>query len=352
VVGGRRAVLALGTRLVAARRLAVMTLPIVRPRVVDERRIGMFEHADHVEPRREHGYCTDDMARLLIVAVRDPTSQAVRELGRTAFRFLARRRAPRAAHRIGGPRRPMAGRHGVEDCWGRSRVGLRDRRTPCAGGLDARPAPCRTSITASSSVHRTDAPWRSPRSAPPRSSSSIHDTSGRGRLLADAVADRSVGLRSGMAVARTSAVLRQRGASPTRSSPPDTHSGARRARRRADALAMAARPRDRRRPPVADAGRWRRPGDGPGRFDQQPIEAATLAEACARAWAVTAPTSGAAASISAVGWFAGANDVGSVMWDTDDLGRLRRADRRRTEPQSRRRVDPRADLHDAAPPAA
>lgn len=24
---------------------------------------GTFEHADGAEPRREHGYCTDDMAR-------------------------------------------------------------------------------------------------------------------------------------------------------------------------------------------------------------------------------------------------------------------------------------------------
>ena len=53
-------------------------------------RFGMFEHAAHAEPRREHGYCTDDMARLLIVAVREPDrSQVVRELSRTALRFLA-----------------------------------------------------------------------------------------------------------------------------------------------------------------------------------------------------------------------------------------------------------------------
>ena len=27
--------------------------------------IGIFEHADRDVPRREHGYCTDDVARLL-----------------------------------------------------------------------------------------------------------------------------------------------------------------------------------------------------------------------------------------------------------------------------------------------
>ena len=57
--------------------------------------IGMFEHADHVEPRREHGYCTDDVARLLIVAVREPDeSQAMHELRRTRLP-LPRRGAER-----------------------------------------------------------------------------------------------------------------------------------------------------------------------------------------------------------------------------------------------------------------
>ena len=34
--------------------------------------IGIFEHADRSEPRRDEGYCTDDMARLLIAIVREP----------------------------------------------------------------------------------------------------------------------------------------------------------------------------------------------------------------------------------------------------------------------------------------
>ena len=37
-----------------------------------------FEHADHASPRREHGYCTDDMARVLVVTSREPEpSQSV-----------------------------------------------------------------------------------------------------------------------------------------------------------------------------------------------------------------------------------------------------------------------------------
>ena len=63
-----------------------MTLPSFAHVLSMSDGIGMFEHADHAEPRREEGYCTDDVARLLIVAVREPAhGQAVRELGRTAF---------------------------------------------------------------------------------------------------------------------------------------------------------------------------------------------------------------------------------------------------------------------------
>ena len=37
--------------------------------------IGLFEHADGDVPRQEHGYCVDDVARALIVAVREPSDQ-------------------------------------------------------------------------------------------------------------------------------------------------------------------------------------------------------------------------------------------------------------------------------------
>ena len=42
-------------------------------RLTDRR--GTFEHACFAEPRPEHGYCTDDMARVLVVATREPNSE-------------------------------------------------------------------------------------------------------------------------------------------------------------------------------------------------------------------------------------------------------------------------------------
>ena len=48
-----------------------------------------FEHALLTEPRREHGYCTDDMARVLVVATREPeTHGVVNGLAGKALTFL------------------------------------------------------------------------------------------------------------------------------------------------------------------------------------------------------------------------------------------------------------------------
>ena len=51
--------------------------------------IGLFEHADGDVPRQEHGYCVDDVARALIVAVREPSDQLT-ALATTSLEFLAR----------------------------------------------------------------------------------------------------------------------------------------------------------------------------------------------------------------------------------------------------------------------
>jgi len=71
---------------------AVAAPPVTLPfdhlaRLTDAR--GVFEHADHDVPRREHGYCLDDVARALLVLVRetDP-SPRVAELTETCLRFV------------------------------------------------------------------------------------------------------------------------------------------------------------------------------------------------------------------------------------------------------------------------
>jgi hypothetical protein len=52
-------------------------------------------------------------------------------------------------------------------------------------------------------------------------------------------------------------------------------------------------------------------------FDQQPIEAATMADACARAYAATGDPAWHDGVELAIGWFLGANDVGVPVGDLD-----------------------------------
>ncbi len=84
--------------------------------------VGVFEHALGNQPRPEHGYCVDDVARALVVAVREPRrTRHLDELEDTCLAFL---RA--AAHPDGRShnRRSLAGQWTdaptVGDWWGRS----------------------------------------------------------------------------------------------------------------------------------------------------------------------------------------------------------------------------------------
>lgn len=87
---------------------------------------GLFEHAEYEDPREEHGYCVDDVARGLVVAAREPEPDAeLDRLGTVYLRFLAEALA------IDGRfhnRRNTAGqwtdRPSVDDCWGRALWGL------------------------------------------------------------------------------------------------------------------------------------------------------------------------------------------------------------------------------------
>jgi len=57
---------------------------------------GTFEHAEHAIARREHGYCVDDVARVLLVASREPRpSEAVRSLAQGSLAFVTESMGPR-----------------------------------------------------------------------------------------------------------------------------------------------------------------------------------------------------------------------------------------------------------------
>ena len=299
-----------------------MTLPSFAHVLSMSDGIGMFEHADHTEPRREEGYCTDDVARLLIVAVREPArSQAVRELGRTAFRFLAE------AQNVHGQvrnRRDASGRwrgrHGVEDCWGRSLW---------AFGTTARRAPEEWMRASAISYFDHGSAQRSPHAramafAALGAAEVAHYDQRHRRsreLLADAIAV------IGSSSARADWPWPEPRLSYANAALPEALIAA------GDVLG---------RPDAVDDGllllRWlldretldghlsptpvggADPGDAVGRFDQQPIEVAALADACHRAYVVTGDEQWQHGVDLAIAWFAGDNDLGVVMWHADTHG--------------------------------
>jgi hypothetical protein len=65
---------------------------------------------------------------------------------------------------------------------------------------------------------------------------------------------------------------------------------------------------------LTPVGGWA-PGEARPGFDQQPIEAAAIADACARALGVTQDPRWCAGIDRAVGWFLGNNDSGVPMYD-------------------------------------
>lgn len=88
--------------------------------------LGLFEHAKYDAPRRDHGYCVDDVARALLVAVREPEpSLDLERLTETYLRFVE------SAIDVDGTchnRRDVAGEWtddaALGDWWGRALWGL------------------------------------------------------------------------------------------------------------------------------------------------------------------------------------------------------------------------------------
>jgi hypothetical protein len=92
-------------------------------RLSDDR--GLFEHALGVVRREEHGYCTDDNARLLVVASLERDCSVADRLSRVALGFVL------SSQDVDGKvrnRMDVSGRwldNGTtEDCWGRAMWGL------------------------------------------------------------------------------------------------------------------------------------------------------------------------------------------------------------------------------------
>jgi hypothetical protein len=279
--------------------------------------VGMFEHADHSEPRVAAGYCTDDMARLLIAVCRQPeVDDTVLGLARMAYRFLAEAQGVdgrvRNRRSAGGRWR---GRRAVDDCWGRTMWAF--------GTAAARaPRPWMRQGAASSFDRGLEQ-----RSAWPRAMAfaglgaaevlaAVPRHVGARQLLADAVdivgppSDKAgwpwPEPRLTYANAAIPEVLIAGGLLLERPAVLD------------EGLALlgwllARETVDAHLSPTGSSGAG--PDDRAPMFDQQPIEVATMADACTRAFDVTADPKWFDGGTRCVAWFLGDNDIGVKMHD-------------------------------------
>jgi len=278
---------------------------------------GLFEHARGAVPRREHGYCLDDVARGLLAVCREPEpGPDLVALAERYLAFVAHAQSPDGAfhNRLGFDRR-WHDEPGVGDWWGRALWGLGTAavRGPTPWIRDS-------ALTMFEAGALLRSPWvRSTAFAALGAAEVLavepgHDTARN--LLADAA--KLIGPPSG---------------DPAWPWPEDRLGYANAAlaevqiaaghllrddRLLDDGLAMLAwllarETADGHLSPTPVGGR------GPGRrrpgFDQQPIEAAAMADACARAFDVTCDERWAAGVSRAVGWFLGENDIGIPLAD-------------------------------------
>ena len=270
------------------------------------------------EPRREHGYCTDDMARVLVVTTREPESSGpVNGLAGKALQFLNDAQSYSGACRN---RMDVAGRWldepTTDDHWGRCIWGLGTAVANSDVSLVRklaliqfeRAAKARSRwprAMAFAAVGAAEVLTAAPRNTAARKLLSDYartvvrgdDTSDwpwpEPRLTyANAILPEAM-IAAGAAL--DDADLRQRGL---------------------DLLEwlLARETVDGHLSPTPVAGRG--PVDIRPAFDQQPIEISTLADACARAATFDARSLWAQGVRSAAAWFGGANDAGQPMWDS------------------------------------
>jgi hypothetical protein len=276
---------------------------------------GIWEHADHSTPRREHGFCNDDNARALVITSQEETEDLSLLSGIYLRYVLDSRRADGTFRN----RRDSTGRWadgaGSDDSQGRAWWGL--------GAIAAR-AQDGWMLESSLEAFETCAVFESPhlRANAYAALGAAAVASSRDCQPALDLLDRT-----------TELILRATRSSIPWPEPRLTYDNA----RMPDALIAAGDVLgDERRTavgmrlldwlvasetnddhlsftPVAGRGL----GDSGPSFDQQPIEAWAMADACHRAFVNTGDGAWHERALRAARWLLGSNDVGAVMYDEE-----------------------------------
>jgi hypothetical protein len=278
---------------------------------------GLFEHARHAIVRREHGYCTDDVARGLAVICREPDPPPpVLALAERYLAFLTHAQDGSGAfrNRLGHDRR-WTDAGGLGDWWGRALWGLGTAAARGRGGWIRTEALAAFTAGAALRSPATRAMVFAGLGAAEVLRAGV-DCPGAAGLLADAAA--AVGdpgtdrdwpwpeRRLSYANAALAEVLISAGSLLA-----DGRSLA--AGLRMLTWLQAIQCNAGHLSVIAVAG-WER-GTPRERHDQQPIEVAARADACAAAATATGDRYWEDGIRHAAAWFRGDNDAGAPMWD-------------------------------------
>ena len=275
---------------------------------------GLYEHADLTAVRPEHGYCVDDVARGLVVVSRSDDGQD--DLRRQYLSFVLAAQAEDGRFRN---RRDVDLRWtdepSVADCWGRALWGL---------GTTAAAPGCDDLREASLESFARGAAWRSPHSR-----AMAFAGLGAAEVLRVRPADepaRALLQDAARHVGRPAESAEWPWPEPrltyANAALPDVLLAAGSALDQplliVDGLLLldwllGVQTRDGHLSVVPVGGRG--PRDVIGGFDQQPIEVAALADACARAYALTGDPRWRDGVESAAAWFLGSNDAGTALLD-------------------------------------
>ena len=280
---------------------------------------GLYEHALGTTPRRDHGYCVDDVARGLVVACRAGEECADLVEQYLEFVLLAQDPDGRSRNRRSADL-TWTDEPTLEDCWGRALWGL-----GAAVSSAAEPRLRRAALDAFERGAARRSPWSRAMGFAALGAAEVLDTFPELRCARELLSDAAqlIGRPSDddgwpwpegrltYANAVLPEVLLAAGAALQR---PELA---------ADGLLLLdwlleVQTRDGHLSVVPVAG-WDTTGE-PAGFDQQPIEVAALADACARAYAVTGETRWLDAVDLAAAWFLGANDTSIPLLDADSGG--------------------------------
>jgi len=279
---------------------------------------GLFEHARYSTPRPEHGYCLDDAARALVVACREPRPDLrLQRLAHVYLDFVLAAVEPdgRCHNRMNADGR-WIDEPGLGDWWGRALWGL---------GVSAVHAPTEGMRARALYGFRGAAQQRSPDTramafaalgagelllnhpGEPAAQSLLRDSANR---IVQIDANTWPWPESRLTYANGSLVEALLLAGSALSDPALLSRGL-------DLLRFLseAETRDGHLSVTPVGGRG--PGDPYPGFDQQPIEVAALADACARAHALAADPGSLVTLRLAWRWFLGDNDSKTQMFDAD-----------------------------------